>query len=374
MSNAPRFVGDYYEVLGVPKEASADDIKKAFRKLARECHPDVAGSDPDAASRFNQVRNAYETLADDEKRAEYDRKMRMRHRAPTQRSGRMAGGFRPGTTHSGTHAQQAGWRARANPANQMDLEDLFNDFVGSDFGFGGSQGSGGPRAPAAETPPRASRVNARSTTRAPGAEPGRDITLSVDVPTVTATRGGTVSLTYPRLRRAEDGSTLFRYEEIFDLRVSPGTRHGDSIRIPRMGDAGIGGGPFGDLICDVVVVGGAAAAHPEAPRHAPPPSSPPPAAAPSGSQEEVQITPIGVAEAILGGRIEVRTPSGRLRITVPPGSSSGVRLRLRGKGSGGGDLLVELRIVVPRRLDEESRRLIERFAELNPLGPEEEAP
>jgi DnaJ-class molecular chaperone len=80
----------------------------------------------------------------------------------------------------------------------------------------------------------------------------------------------------------------------------------------------------------------------------------------------VVLVPIGVAEALLGGRIEVETPAGRVRVSIPPCTSSGTRLRLRGKGAGGADVLAELRIVVPKRLDDESRDLIERFAALNP--------
>lgn len=410
-----KFVGDHYEILGVSKDASTEEIKKAFRKLARECHPDVAGDDPDAAARFTQVRRSYEVLADPNERARYDRAMERKRRV---RSGgwRMPGGFRPGTTHS----SRGGPRRRntqQDPANKLDLEDIFGDFGGGmDFGFGTSSqaSSTGPSARARAE----ARGEARQEPSSP--QPGRDINLQVDVPFRVARDGGTVTLTFPRLRRAEDGRTLHRYDELYDLRVAPGTEHGDTIRIPRMGDAGAGGGPFGDLICDVVVL----PAQPgdeepreshwerrqreEAERKAREQESrarrerqrearrPAPGAGSSGSGDtpggaagdaargsprdagrdaakdagkEIVVVPITVAEALLGGRVGVQTPQGAVRLTVPPCSSSGTRLRLRGRASSGGDLYVELRIVTPSTLDEESRMLIEEFARLNPENP-----
>ncbi len=375
MSSIP-YVADYYETLGVERDASTEEIKKAFRKLARESHPDVAKDDPEAATRFNKLRQAYETLVDPEKRQRYDRSFNRRPAGEGSGTWRPPGGMNfGGVKVNAGGASQDRFRGRGN---NLDLEDIFGDFGGmSDFGFG------------AGTPPKSSpgQQSARNL-----GEPtaGRDIVLQVDVPARTAELGGTITLHYPRLRRGDDGVSVYRYNELFDLGIGPGTRHGESLRVEKMGDAGANGGPYGDLVCDVRVVGGETRshrkheraeprahkdeprAHKEEPRaQAPREERREPEPPKSGGADEVRQVDISVSEALLGGRVEVETPGGRVRVTVPPCTSSGARLRLRGKGSGGQDLYVELRIVVPRSLDEESRRLIERFAALNPDTPRE---
>jgi DnaJ-class molecular chaperone len=148
--------------------------------------------------------------------------------------------------------------------------------------------------------------------------------------------------------------------------VPPGTRHGQTLRVEKMGDAGLHGGPYGELVADVRIVG------------SPPPKDPGRMKMPrreddAGAPDVLRVD-IGVVEALLGGRVTVQTPAGPVRVAIPAGTSSGTRMRLRGKGTPNGDgtpadLVAELRIVVPKSLDDESRRLIERFGELNP--PEE---
>lgn len=337
----PGSSGDLYEMLGVPRDASAQDIKKAFRVLARECHPDVAGGDPAKLERFKQIRAAYEVLADPAQRARYDRK-------DEPRSGPFVGSFwqragvgvpagKPGRPEAG----------RGDPKKDLDLEDIFNDFSNvGDFGFGGPS-RGSPRAPPPPRPPP----------RAERPEPGKDISLQVDVPAGVVESGGTLTVRYQRLRRADDGRTLYRYDELHDLRIPPGTAHGETLRVANLGDAGMHGGPYGDLVCDVRLVG----VVPKDPGR----MKMPRAADADGDVVKVDIT---IAEAILGGRVMVPTPMGAVRVSVPPGTSSGTRFRLRGKGAGGTDLYAELRIVVPKEIDEESKRLIERFGELNPGG------
>lgn len=340
---------DLYGVLGVTKDASAQDVKKAFRALAKELHPDVAGNDPAKAARFREVATAYETLGDPEKRAAYDR-MRTRRAQPRGRT--WPGGFDFG----GDQPRQR----PPPPQGDLDLEDIFTDFNASDFGFGNRGPKGGPR-----TEPR----------------PGRDITVGVDVPGHVATRGGTVTVSYTRLKRVESGSTLIRVDELTDLRIPPGTNHGDTLRLERMGDAGENGGVYGDLVADVHIVAGEDPfARRGDPRGSgPPPWEPPPPSGPrmrfggktpGEAQEPAQVVDITIGEAVLGGRIPVETPTGTVRIAIPAGTSSGTRFRVRGKGPPGPggtptDLLAEVRIVVPKDLDDESRRLIERFAELN---------
>ncbi|MES2643524.1 MAG: DnaJ domain-containing protein [Myxococcota bacterium] len=444
---------DLYDVLGVAKDASAQDIKKAFRVLARECHPDVAGNDPKMAEKFVKVREAYELLSDPAERARYDRRG---ERRASPFYGNM---WNRGTVNAGAPPPpQTGGRA----ANDLDLEDIFNDFGVGDFGFtgttrgqpgpaqGSQSGQGGTNqrggrvraGPAPEAgrfteggasvrntdgrgPTRGPSVTAgfgfggdgpeptssggsgnRGTTgrmgnaRRPGPVPGRDIPLAVDVPPDVAARGGTVTVTYTRLRRADDGHTLYRYDELHDLKVPPGSRHGDTLRVTAMGDAGLEGGRYGELVVDLRVAGArgktvdqrGGAWDPEAEggertagadATARPAADEPDARRDPGrmkmpsrddtAADGVLRVDVGIVEALLGGRVPVETPGGTVRVNIPAGTSSGTRMRLRGRGPAAPDgsptdLVAEVRIVVPKVLDEESRRLIERFGELNPKG------
>ena len=209
--------------------------------------------------------------------------------------------------------------------------------------------------------------------------PGRDIQMTVDVPADVAERGGSVTLEYPRMRVSEDGRGLFRYDELHDLRVPPGVRHGQVLQVHHMGDDGTDG-TYGDLLCELRVIDqpsarpsasiGGSSARPSRTAGRTPPrrrdATPAAGASPKGAGADPWLE-ISVVEALLGGRVEVDTPTGRVRVTIPAGSSGGARLRLRGRGSDGSDHHVVIRVVVPKNLDEESRQLIERFAALNPM-------
>jgi len=368
-------VGDLYATLGVPRDATTEDIKKAFRQRARECHPDVAGDDPAAAARFNKIRKAYEVLVDPEQRARYERggQRRVGRRSRGSDGYRMPGGLY--TRHNfgaGRGADSPNARSRhRNAANNMGLEDLVGDFGFGD-GPGRSRGAAGGARPnhgtygSGRTEQAAQGVGGRASSG--GAPepvlPGRDISMVVDVPAEVAARGGVVTLHYPRMRRTEDGRGVGRYDEIHDLRVPPGTAHGQVLRSRNYGDAGTDGS-HGDLVCEVRLVGRSV----EEPVPGPEANRPPPSGSPAaGSVTEVTL-PISIVEALLGGRVPVETPQGRVLLTLRPGTNEGSRLRLRGKGEDGRDLFVRPRVVLPRDLDEESIALIERFAELNPYDP-----
>lgn len=303
---------DYYSILGVAREADPQEIKRAFRAIARECHPDVAGEDASAAERFKVARKAYETLIDPVTRARYDRRGQRRvqphgsffdafYRATGEGSKKADnGGPSFGAHDAGGHASAR--NAGRDPKNDLDLEDLFNG-----FGFGGARTESKQRRGAAETPPPAG-----------GPLPGADVQLELDVPARIARDGGTITAVYHRMQRADSwrpGSAdpgLVRVQDIADVRVIPGTRDGTLLRERGLGDAGPHGGPYGDLVV-------------------------------------------------------------RVRVTVPAGTSSDARLRLKGKGPNGPDgptdLQVRIRVVVPKTLDDESRRLIEEFGRLNPQNP-----
>jgi DnaJ-class molecular chaperone len=396
MTEPTPVVGDLYATLGVARDATSEDIKKAFRQRARECHPDVAGDDPAAAKRFDKVRKAYEVLVDPVKRAAYERGPRRRvgRRTRSTDGYRMPGGLY--TRHNfggGRTAASPNARARQrNEANNISLDDLMGD-----FGFGGAKGGGArPNAGAYGGSGRTEQAR-QGTGRSSGGDtppqrdlPGRDITMVVDVPADVAERGGVVTLQYPRMRRTEDGRGVARYDEIHDLRVPPGTRNGEVLSSRNYGDAGTDGS-HGDLVCEVRVVGASRVEPGPGPRPGPRPgsrpeprpsaprskgtrtsgprSAPPPAAGPAAEPDAAIVLPISLTEALLGGRVPIDTPQGRVFLTLRPGTGEGTRLRLRGKAADGGDLYVSPRIVLPRELDDESVALIERFAELNPYDP-----
>lgn len=314
---------DPYKVLGLNAGASDREIKKAFRTKARVCHPDVAGDDPQAAERFRRIRAAYETLMDPVARARQDRRSR-RRAAPSG----APGGF------SGT--------------NDLDLEDIFGDFGGfADFGFGGS----GPSVDSG----RSSSTNSGKRQPQPPPPPhraqGMDIQVEVDVPARIARDGGSVSVTY---HRRAPGAERVR-EDIATLRVPPGTVHGQKLRIPKMGHAGTGGGPPGDLVCGVAV----RRLHTDSGQDA----------AQGGTRDAPATLSVSISEALLGGRVEVPTPGGRVAITLRPCTAGGSVMRLAGRSADGGDYFVRLQIVPPSTLDDESRRLIEAFADRNPYSP-----
>lgn len=352
----PGMSTDYYDVLGVPKDASSQDIKRAFRQIARECHPDVSGGDPAAEERFKKARNAYETLMDPVTRARYDRRGQRRAGGFGANGGSFFDEFYRRTGERDPGAQRGPHTRRkpkkADPRNNIGLDDLFN----MDFGFGsGAPGQERPGPPPGQAPR--------------GPAPGSDVEISLDVPVDVANRGGSVTAVYHRMQRSDswrpgsgdDG--LVRVQDIADIRIVPGTRDGMTLRERGLGDAGPFGGTYGDLIATIRLVGHASPPpQPNAPRPEPAPS-PTTQAASGGETRHLEIS---VVEALLGGRVELDTPSGKVRLTIPPGTSGGTRLRLKGKGRSGEDLYVEVRIRVPRSLDEDSRRLIEEFARLNP--------
>lgn len=338
---------DYYAVLGVSKDATSQEIKRAFREIARKCHPDVAGADAAAEEQFKSARKAYETLMDPVARGRYDR--RGQRKAPPPGSFfdafYRATGSRDEAPRPPPSGARPGPTGRKNPGNSVTLEDLFNDF--GDFGFG--EGKGGPT-PASSGP--------RSSPQA-----GEDVSVDLDVPERVAREGGSLTAVYYRMQRADSWRPgapdpgLVRVQDIADVRVMPGTADGETLRERGLGNAGAHGGPYGDLLVTVRIV-------------RQPTAEPRAAGAETVAQGEGYVD-LTIVEAMLGGRVGLDTPQGRVRLTIPPGTSSGVRLRLKGRGpvDAAGqptDWFAVTRIVVPRELDAESRRLIEEFARLNP--------
>lgn len=325
MTGQDWFEKDFYAVLGVDKKASEEDIKKAYRKLARKLHPDANQNDPVSEQKFKDVGEAYAVLSDPEKRSQYD----------AIRS--MAGGARfsagPGGAGGGS----------------------FEDLLGGLFG----QGAAGPGG-----------VRFTTSTGGGGGEPDLDDLLRMfgqggagggfrqprggygtgfggGAPTKGANLEAAVTLSF---RQAADGSTvsLTSSSGDFKARIPAGVKDGQRIRLQGKGQPSMTGGPNGDAIITVTV-------------------TPHPVFGRKGTGDLTVTVPVTFAEAALGGQIEAPTLSGgTVRLRVPAGTPSGRTLRAKGQGittkAGTGDLLVTVQVAVPQRVDGAAKDAVEAFA------------
>jgi molecular chaperone DnaJ len=399
---------DYYEILGVKKSASADEIRKAFRKLARKYHPDVNPGDKSSEEKFKALSEANEVLSDPKKRKIYDQVGFYSDNidpataeAYARAGGQTSGGGFPGA-------------GGAQPGNQGDVHFDFGGFDFSDFvnnpsrgqqrasGGGGSFRDifsgifgGGRGAAMAEE----------------GPEPGTDLEYQVNVPFWEAIRGGVMRLNITRQDVCPQchgqgaleapgkcpecngtgqitqtggrmkfnvqcprchgtgknlttcptchGDGTVAHTEPLEVRIKAGTRDGQRIRIPGKGNAGAHGGPAGDLYAII-----RAGDHPIFHREG----------------DDISLTvPVSATEAALGAKIEVPTIDGRALLKIPPGTQSGQKLRLREKGVPSatregvrGDEIVEITVHVPMPRDERTKELLRELAKLNPEDPRAE--
>ena len=310
---------DYYDILGVARDATPEAIKKAYRGLARKFHPDVNPGDKTAESRFKEVQSAYDVLSDQEKRALYDRHGRAAF------DGMAASGPRAGATEWATRFGEPGFET-------VDLSDLIGSFGTSTRG----EDAGGPSI----FEDLMGRVRG---TRAGQKRGGRTLEAHLSIPFLTAVRGGETTI---EVQRGPHKS------ESLVVKIPPGIDTGAKLRLKGQGESGSKGTPAGDLTITIDVE-----PHPYFKRE---------------GQNLVVEVPISVSEALLGAKIDVPALDGMKSLTIPPGSSSGLKLRLKGQGiaasgnKAGGDLFVVLKILVPKTIDAASRRLIEEFAERNP--------
>ncbi|MAA78195.1 MAG: hypothetical protein CL916_02965 [Deltaproteobacteria bacterium] len=330
---------DFYQVLGLDKTASVNDIKKSFRRLAREYHPDRAGDGEEVAERFALIRKAYEVLSDPDLRERYDnppqapKRFKSVHRKTWRPPSSMRGSMQSSTTSIPRNK-----RGMKNEQNHIDLDDIL-----------GGGGGGRPKR-------KPSRLN-QQTYRRENAVRGEDITMDVSIPVNIAHNGGSVMVEYKRLVRGENLS-LVQIDEIQYLRVGQNTQYGETITIPKLGHAGANGGSYGDLHCRVSI------SEPQKREEESTTDS-----FSSGIPTEEKPIYLSLSEAVLGGRVDVDTAIGKKTLSVPPRTSSGKKLRIRNAGEKGGDLILITQIVIPCDLDEESVRLIREFAERNPLSP-----
>ncbi len=323
---------DYYEILGVSRDASAEQIKKAYRGMARKYHPDVNPGDKSAEKKFQEAQSAYDILGDAEKRKLYDQY----GRAAFEGMG------------AGPRGNASDWaNEQAGPGPE------FVDF--SQFFGPGAHVRMGPNAGPTVEPDAGSGIfedlfgrmrGGRGARRGPRA--GRESEASITIPFLTAVRGGETTIEVVR----SSGT-----RETLSIKIPPGTDTGAKLRLRGRGEPGESGAPSGDLIIHVDV-------------------SPHPYFSRDGRDLVVDV-PITIDEAVLGARVDVPTLEGTKTLPIPAGTSSGQKLRLRGQGipargdKPAGDLFVVVKIVVPKSVDSDTQDLVRKFAEHNPLHPRE---
>jgi molecular chaperone DnaJ len=381
---------DYYATLGVKKTATAEEIRKAFRKLARKYHPDVNPGDKKAEEKFKEMSEANDILSDDKKRKIYDQ------------FGFYSDQIDPAAAEAAARAGQAYGSAGGGQGQGVPF-----DFGGFDFSEEAQPGAGGGWGSFRDI--FSGMFNRER--QAQGPQPGSDLEYQVNVDFWTAIRGGTARLEIQRQEvcptchgRASTGGAqtcpechgtgqvtqmggrmkfniqcpgcggtgkvqsacptchgegvVYRTEPL-EFRIKPGTRDGQRIRLAGKGNAGTHGGAPGDLYL-IIRMG----PHPVFTRQA----------------DDIHITlPVTVSEAALGSRIEVPTIDGRAQLRIPPGTQSGQKLRMRERGVPSatqegkrGDEIVTVEVAVPQLRDERSREILRELAKLNPEDPRQE--
>ncbi len=309
----------YYKTLGVKRDASADEIQAAYRKLARMYHPDLHPDDKSAKQKFQEVQAAFDVLNDPSKRELYDR-----YGASFESMGAGGGprtGAGPWTNAPGGSWSGGSWTGGAGAGGEeFDFSQVFGGGEGSSFGDIFSQfrrsSDGGRRSKAASS------------------KHGADVEAEVTIPFQTSVLGGE-----SELGLQDEKGHLKRVA----VKIPAGIEDGKKIRLRGQGNPGPRGGAVGDLLITVHV-----AAHPHFTRR--------------GKHLEIKV-PVTLAEAALGAKVDVPTPQGTISLRVPPGTSSGTKLRAKGRGvspktGDSGDLFAEIEIVIPKEIDQKSQELI----------------
>lgn len=299
---------DYYEVMGVARDASQDDIKRAYRKLARKYHPDVS-KEAEAEETFKQVAEAYEVLRDPDKRKAYDELEDQRQSGED---------FTPPPGWRDAHHEFHGGGFGDDDASR------FSDFFESLFG---------------------GRAHARAYRGGAGVDArGEDVHARIRIPLEDAFHGGTRTLTL-QMPTADASGRITTQERRLNVRIPGGIRPGQQIRLAGQGGAGPGKGEAGDLYLEVGF-------------------EPHPLYGVDGRDLTLKL-PVAPWEAALGATVETPTPTGKVALKVPAGSGAGRRLRLKGRGLPGkrpGDLYITLEIAVPPAATEDEKAFYQRMA------------
>lgn len=319
---------DYYDVLGVKRSATPDELKKVFRKLAMQYHPDKNPGDKKAEERFKEVSEAYETLSDPQKRQAYDQFGHFGAQAG-------AGGFRPGANpfegfrRSGGQGFEGfgGFGAQGGPENFQDIfGDIFSDLFTGRARPGGTSG-------------------ARTSSRTRGA----DLRYTLSISFEEAATGTEKTISFIRQRAGKEDTAKLA------ITVPAGVKSGQRLKLRGEGDSPVGGGSPGDLYVIVNIQEHALFKRVE---------------------NDVHIDlPLEYVDAVFGTTVEVPTLTGRASLKIPAGTPSGQVFRLKGKGfasvggPGAGDMLVRVVIDVPRDLDEEQKNLLKQFASTQKTSP-----
>jgi curved DNA-binding protein len=305
---------DYYKVLGVDKNATTEQIKKAYRKLARQHHPDVNPNDAEAERRFKEVNEANEVLSDPEKRKKYDQFGADWQRYQQQPGAGAGRGGQPGGGFDWSQYTQGGDFGGGSPFGD---DGDFSDFFSSLFGNMGGGGRGAGSRPGA----------------------GQDLQAELEIPLEEAYHGGPRTITV-------NGKSL-------RLNIAPGIADGQTIRLRDQGGPGRNGGPNGSLLITFRIA--------------------PDTRYVRSGNDLTQDVPVSIYTALLGGEQTVDTLSGPVKIKIKPETPNGTRLRLRGKGfpvykQEGlfGDLYLRLNLTLPQNLTEQEKALFQQLAALRP--------
>ena len=309
---------DYYKILGVERSATADQIKTAYRRLARKYHPDVS-KEPSAEARFKEMQEAYEVLRDPEKRAAYDqlgsewKSGQSFHPPPDWGSGFEFSGRPGGAGRAGR--RPAGATAGADTYAEGDFSDFFSSLFGGGSPFAGARGRAG----------------------------GRDHHARIDVTLEEAYRGTSRTLELKRPEVKPDGSVELHSHTV-RVTIPAGVTEGQLVRLAGQGEPATGGGSAGDLYLEVHIL---------------------PDRSFTLENRDVTLTfPVAPWEAALGASVTVPTLGGAVEMRIPPGAQSGQKLRLRGRGLPGqppGDQYVQLKVVLPRADSAEAKAIYEQM-------------
>ncbi len=304
---------DYYEIMGVSRDATQEEIKRAYRKLARKYHPDVS-KEPDAEEKFKQLGEAYEVLKDPEKRAAYDK---------------LGANWKAGQEFHPPPDWDAGFEFRGGgftgAGEGVDYSDFFESLFGGGFRRAGGRGG----------------FHAR----------GQDTHAKVLIDLEDAYRGAVRHITLQAPEVDAQGHVTTR-QRTLKVNIPKGVREGQQIRLAGQGAPGIGEGPAGDLYLEIAF-------------------KPHPFYRVEGKDVYLDL-PVAPWEAALGGRVKVPTPAGTLELKIPPGSNTGKKMRLKGKGIPArqpGDFYVELKVMTPPAESEEQKALYRRMAEKFSYNP-----